>query len=83
MGREAGILKKLGRKLAHKWEFPHSKANNDVNSRMSVAIVIDTHHCLYGSRAPPILISYAHFICEYGAGIGHPQTEDCNGKYVH
>ena len=77
MVRGAGMpLKKIGSKLTQNRELPYYKAQNYVNSRMSIAIVRATHHCLRGPRVPPRLMSYACFPCEDGVGIGFLWTEE-------
>eukprot|EP00957_Ditylum_brightwellii_P082713 6289581-Ditylum_brightwellii.AAC.1 len=64
------VLKQISWKLAKKWDCSMLYATNYVKTTMSLSIVRETHHCLWGSQMLLSSMSTHRSLCEDGAGIG-------------
>ena len=68
------LLGRIAKKLAWKWQRPHSVVCSLVRTRVSIAIARATHLCLRGSRVPANQTSYK-IRWDDGAGVGLFETD--------
>ena len=70
------FVKLLARKLADKWQAPYSKTCAWVKTRITIATLRATNHCIHGSRVSFRDIGYPFECWEDGAGIGLFQAQE-------
>lgn len=66
---EKALLRRLGLKLAQKWQVHYLHIAGYINSRMSITIVRASHLCMRASRIPYRYVGKRRIQCDDGSGL--------------